>query len=200
MNYKNIISDILYNKCINNSTILIIINNTINILEHFSHIIKYKNLNIHILLNNKSYIELKELIKWEELENKIFLYNDLNDIIEKKIIFNDIIILNIISIISLKLLLMDIVDIVDNNSNIEIYCTLSNEKEEQIIFKNYLRNKISYIYKNMNYVFDFSNYLDMIQKLNEFEILKIDVYQKSNYIIYGNNVIYNTIIKKINKN
>jgi hypothetical protein len=200
MNYKNIISDILYNKCINNSTMLIIINNTINILEHFSHIIKYKNLNIHILLNNKSYIELKDLIKWEELENKIFLYNDLNDIIEKKIIFNDIIILNIISIISLKLLLMDIVDIVDNNSNIEIYCTLSNEKEEQIIFKNYLRNKISYIYKNMNYVFDFSNYLDMIQKLNEFEILKIDVYQKSNYIIYGNNVIYNTIIKKINKN
>lgn len=195
MDYKSILSDILYHKCLNDNYIFIIINETINILEYFSHIIKYKNLNIHILLNNKSYIELKELIKWEELENHIFLYDDLNNV-DKNIKFNNIIILNIISLINLKSLLINLIDHIYDNSNIEIYCTLSNEKKEQIIFKNYIRNKISYVYNNMNYVFDFSDYLDMIQKLNGYEILKMDVYQKSNYILYGNNIIYNTIIKK----
>lgn len=195
MDYKSILSDILYHKCLNDNSIFIIINETINILEYFSHIIKYKNLNIHILLNNKSYIELKELIKWEELENHIFLYDDLNNV-DKNIKFNNIIILNIISLINLKSLLINLIDHIYDNSNIEIYCTLSNEKKEQIIFKNYIRNKISYVYNNMNYVFDFSDYLDMIQKLNGYEILKMDVYQKSNYILYGNNIIYNTIIKK----
>ena len=195
MDYKSILSDILYHKCLNDNSIFIIINETINILEYFSHIIKYKNLNIHILLNNKSYIELKELIKWEELENHIYLYDDLNNV-DKNIKFNNIIILNIISLINLKSLLINLIDHIYDNSNIEIYCTLSNEKKEQIIFKNYIRNKISYVYNNMNYVFDFSDYLDMIQKLNGYEILKMDVYQKSNYILYGNNIIYNTIIKK----
>jgi hypothetical protein len=199
MNYKNIISDVFYHKSKNNSSILIIINETINILEYFSHIIKYKNLNVHLFVNHQSFHELKELIKWEELENKIFLYDDINNINEKRIIFNDILILNIVSIINLKSLMMDMIDNIDNQTNIEIYCTLSNEKENKILLKNYIRNKISYFYKNMNYVFDFSEYVDVLQKLNDYEIVRIDIYQKSNYIIYGNNNIYNTIIKK-NKN
>ena len=203
MDYINIIKDILYEKSLNNNNILIIIDDMFNILEHFSHIIKYKNLSIHlVILNDDSYLNMKEYIKGEELENKIYLYNDINNIL----VFNNDNKLNIVNILSvsslifLESILNILHKIIDITTLIEIYTTMSNKNIKNIIFKNYIREKITNI-KNIGnkitvYVLPLCDYLQLMNSLKEYEFMKLLVYKKNNYFLYGDNIIYKTIIKK----
>ena len=52
MNYYNLFDNILNNIAKDENNLLFLLNNEYNILNDFSHIIKKKNLKIHILIND----------------------------------------------------------------------------------------------------------------------------------------------------
>jgi hypothetical protein len=199
MDYYNIIKDILYDKTLNYDKILIIIDYNFNILEHFSHIIKTKNLDIHIIyLNNEYYSVIEDQIKGEELENSIHIYKNIENINIETLnnkLFNIVNILNVSSLLFIKNTLTSLLKYVNLYTLIEIYATLSNENMEKIEYKNYIRELINNIDQLINSnVISFSNYLKVIESLNKYEIKKISIYKKNNYIMYGNNIIYKTIL------
>jgi len=96
-NDYNLIIDRLFNEVSDNYNILLLIQNEIDILDNFSHIIKKKNINIYIIITDK-YIhnKLLENIKGEECESNINIINDLSEI--KDIIFDIINIFHLLSI------------------------------------------------------------------------------------------------------
>lgn len=161
-----------------NLQVLFIINDELDIINEFSHIIKKKNINIFI---NK----LENNIKGEECENNINIFKNIRDL--QNIIFNYVIIHDISSYTFLD----DIKNIINNDTLIYIYTSLSNEHLSKINFKNYIRK---YIKKNYNPIFPLQNIIKNIQDKN-YEIISLKIHKSNNYIIYGNNNIYEIIIK-----
>ena len=136
-----------------------------------------------------------ENIKGEDCENNIKLYKNIEDVIN--INFNLINLYNIKSLIYFESIINCIPTISNKNTIIYLYCSLSNENEKKIIYKNYIRDKIiSLVNKNIGYILPLSNILKIIQN-NNYNITKLRIYQKNNYIIYGDNTLYEIIFTPI---
>jgi len=188
-NDYNLIIDRLFNEVSDNYNILLLIQNEIDILDNFSHIIKKKNINIYIIITDK-YIhnKLLENIKGEECESNINIINDLSEI--KDIIFDIINIFHLLSIDYLDNIMNNIKIMINTNTLIYIYCSLSNENIKKINFKNYLRNKIKNYTKNIfGILLPLTNVIENIEQ-NNFTINSLKIYKSNNYIIYGDNNVY----------
>ena len=121
----------LFNKYNYNNNVLIIIYDYINIINNYNYIIKKKNINIYIIINdNIIHKKLLENIKDEECENNINIFNNIENI--KNIFFDYI---NIFQLYSLNIL-EQIKNIANNNTIICIYTSLSNENTKIINYKN----------------------------------------------------------------
>ena len=178
--------DNLFNTISDNSNILLIFQNEFNILDNFSHIIKKKNIKISIISSD---ISIYEKIKGEECESHITIFKDIKDI--GNIFIFDII--NICHLISLEYL-NNTINVLKKNINVNtliyIYCSLSNENIEKINYKNYIRNKIAYYTKNkFGILLSLSDVIGCIEK-NEYKINSLRIYKSNNYIIYGDNNVY----------
>jgi len=200
--YSSIIENIFNQSC-DNSNIVLIINNYFNIIEHFSHIIKKKYINIHILIDdNLIYNKLKNNIAGEECEKFIHIYKTYNDFVEYKrfndyIIINNIIIFHLFSIDYLNKILIFCNDISHKDTYINIYSSLSNCDSKIINYKNSIRNKIkSIIPYKMGTVLHFSEVLNILENNSNFKIESINIFKKSNYIIYGENIVYKIVLLK----
>ena len=200
--YYSIIENI-FNESNDNSNIVLIINNYFNIIEHFSHVIKKKNINIHILIdNNLIYNKLKNNIKGEECEKFIHIYNTYNDFIEYKrfnenIIINNIIVFHLFSIDYLNKILMLCNDVSHKDTYINIYSSLSNSNAKIIDYKNSIRNRIKTIfpYKIGNVLY-FSEVLNILENNSFLKIQLIKIFKKSSYVIYGENIVYKIVLLK----
>ena len=202
--YSSIIENI-FNKSSNNSNILLIINNYFNIIERFSHIIKKKYINVHILIDdNLIYNKLKNNITGEECEKFIHIYKTYNDLIEHKrfnenIIINNIIVFHLFSIDYLNKILMFCNDISQQDTCINIYSSLSNSDAKIINYKNSIRNKIKSIFPyKIGNVLHFSEVLNILETNIFLKIKSIKIFKKSNYIIYGENIVYKIVLLKKN--
>ena len=200
--YFLIIENILNEIC-DNSNIILIIDNYFNIIEHFSHIIKKKYINIHILIdNNLIYNKLKNDIIGEECEKFIHIYKIYNDFIEYKnfnenIIINNITVFHLYSLDYLNKILVFCNNVINKDSEINIYCSLSNSDLKTIEYKNNIRNKLKYIFSyKMGRLLHFSDLLNILENNDYIKIKSIKIYKKSNYIIYGENITYKIILLK----
>ena len=213
MNYNDLIRNTLYNTSKNNDSILLILKKEFDILKIFSHIIKKKSLKIYFYVCDYNlFINMKNNIIGEELEDNIIIFQNFDDIKNKDIIFNIINVYSISSINYIESILYYIDNFVDIiSTNIEIYCTLSNEENKYILYKNYIRkniNNISNIAKitnianivniatNIDYVIPLKDFINCINDNDNYEIKSLNIYKNSNYILYGNNIIYKVIINK----
>ena len=80
---------------------------------------------------------------------------------------------------------------------INIYCSLSNNNTKIIEYKNFIRDKIkSVISYKMGTVLNFSEVLNNLESNSCLEIKSIKIFKKSNYIIYGENIVYNIVLLK----
>jgi hypothetical protein len=205
-NYDDYFFDIYSNKfIIENENILSINQDKYNILNDFNHIIKKLNLNIYIISENKYNFDfLKTITEEDTFSINIKIFNNFEH--ENSFpIFNKIIIFQINSLENLENILDKIFDCSDFNTNIIIYCSLSNEKLKNINYKNKLRYYVSDLLKsNIGFVYSFSDVVSKIENIKKanykFKIESIDVYRKNNYIIYGNNVVYEIHLVKIEEN
>lgn len=192
-----------FNKSLNNSHILFINNNYFDINEEFKYIIKLKNINVYILNNdNLIYNKLQNNVEGEECNKLINIYNnnnDLNEYIKKNnIILNNIVIFHIYSIDYLTKISTFCNDISTKNTLIYIYCSLSNSNELKIQYKNYIRDKIKSIFTyKIGTLLNFSDVLNNLENNININIKSINIYKKSNYIIYGDNIVYKIILMKI---
>jgi hypothetical protein len=200
--YSSIIENIL-NKSCNNSNIVLIINNYFNIIEHFSHIIKKKYINIHILIDNKLiYNKLKNNIIGEECEKFINIYKTHNDFIEYKrfnedVVIDNIVIFHLFSLDYLNKILIFCNNVSCKNTIINIYSSLSNSHTKTIEYKNYIRNKLKSIFSyKMGTVLNFSEVLNVLENNDCLKIKSIKMFKKSNYVIYGENIVYKIVLLK----
>jgi hypothetical protein len=197
--YYNIMNKLL-NSINDNKHILLYIHSYYNPLEDFNHIIKKKSLNLYFIINNKSiYNKLNENIQYEENENKIHLYNNINDINLNQINnikLDYIVIFHLYSLSYLENILNELNILINTETNIYIYCSLSNENMDIINYKNLIRNNIKrFIDYNFGNLLYFSDIIDSIHNL-KYKINKISLYKKNHYIIYGDNKVYQLIIVK----
>jgi hypothetical protein len=185
--------------------ILFIQYNYLNLLYEFSHYIKKLNINIYsVVLNKANFEKTIEDIKDEELESNINIFNNLNienNYIDQQLlieIIDRIIIFNVYSITYLKEILSNLINIkqlnIQKNINIHIYCSISNENNKKFNFKNMIRNNIKkYINNEIGEILSLTDILTTIKEFN-FNIKKMSIYNKNNYVIYGNNNQYEIII------
>jgi hypothetical protein len=195
--YYNIINNI-FDTIDDNNNILLIIKNDFNILDHFSHIIKKKNIKIDIIIeNNLIYNNLVESIKDEECEENINIYLKFENINSK--IYNIINIFHLDSNEYFENILNKINSLINDNTIIYLYCSLSNEKNTNIDYKNYFRKLINqYININVGCLLKLNDILNIIDNF-QYNIMSIKIYKKNNYLLYGDNTVYQIIMnKKIN--
>lgn len=194
--YYNTLKILLNENLSNNLNILIYINNYFNIYEYFSHIIKKKNLNIYILINSDDiYIKLKNNIEGEDYENNIHILNNELEIISIKIDY--VILFHLFSYFYLEEKLNYFKNINNNNLIIYIFCSLSNENETIINYKNKIRDNIK---KYTNIHFGTLLYLTKVLEIidtNNFKVKTIDTIKKNNYFLYGDNIVYSLKLEYI---
>jgi len=178
-----------------NNKILIIIDNYFNPFDFFTYIIKKFNIKIYIVIDNKNiYKKILDNIRGEEYEQNINVFLKINDI--NDIFFDKIFIFHIFSIDYMNNLLKYIVNISDIKTMIYIYSSLSNENNNKINYKNYIRDKImAYLPYKMGYLISFSKFLNELENNKEYKIDKIQVYKKNNYLIYGDNTVYEIMVR-----
>jgi hypothetical protein len=197
--YESIYYEILYKFPNQNYNILSINQNEFNPLIKHSHIIKKYNINIYMLVNSENYNfyeKMKENIIGSECEKNIHLIKKIDEIINIK--FEIINIFHLYSLEKLNNILNKINILSDNKTNINIYCSLSNEKKEKIYYKNLIRDKIlDFSNIKLGILLSFVDVLDIIEKNKNFNIEQISIYKKNNYIVYGNNTVYKIFLKKI---
>lgn len=193
--YESVYFNIINNKLDENNKILLIIDNYFNPFDFFNYIIKKYNIIIYIIIENINiYNNLIDNIKGEECEKNVIINLKLDQI--NNIFFDKIIIGHIHSIDYLNELLKLISKISHNNSLIYIYSSLSNENNLKINYKNYLRNQImSYLPYKMGLLISFSDFLKEIENNKGYLIDSIKIYKKNNYFIYGDNIVYETILR-----
>lgn len=193
-NYYNII-DNLFNKIEYNNNILFIMKYHFPLLEYFSHIIKKKNIYIDIITDDNDIInQVINEKNGEENENNINIYLNVDDIHNKNHkIYNVIKLFYINSIEYIQNIFNNINTIINEQTTIYLYCCLSNEKK--INYKNYFRNIINkYTSLNLGNVLNFTNLINNINNFN-FTILSLKIYKKNNYLLYGNDILYEIILK-----
>jgi hypothetical protein len=193
--YFNIIDSIFNNIEESNKNILFIIKNEFHIFDNFSHIIKKKNIQIDIIINNNDYVNiLKEEIEGEECDSNINIYTNIENMPPK--LYDIITIFHVDGIYQFEVFLKNIHPYIYINTYIFIYCSLSNEKNGKIQYKNYFRTFIN-IYTNIN-VGHLINLNDMLKtiKKNNYNVVSFKVHKKNNYLFYGDNIVYETIINK----
>jgi len=178
-----------------NNKILIIIDNYFNPFDFFTYIIKKFNIKLYIVINdNYIYKKIMDNIRGEEYEKNINVYLKINDI--NDIFFDKIFIFHIYSVDYMNNLLKYIVNISDIKTIIYIYSSLSNENINKINYKNYIRDKImEYLPYKMGYLISFSKFINELENNKEYKIDKIQIYKKNNYLIYGDNTVYEIIVR-----
>jgi hypothetical protein len=193
--YYCIFKNIFIEDLKDNIIILIYFNNFYNIIDNFSHIIKKKNIKINIITTyNEIYNKYIENIKGEDIEQNITIYNNEENIIN--IIFDYVYILHLFSLEYLEHKLLNLNNLIKKDSNIYIYCSLSNENKTNIDYKNYIRDYIKkYIKYNIGNLLSLTKTLNIIE-YNNYLVKSIKVFKNNNYIIYGNNIVYEIIIYK----
>jgi hypothetical protein len=192
--YLFVLENILNEKIRDNTNILIYLSNYFNPYEYFCHLIKKKKLKIFVLIDNNEIIDrLNEEIKGEDCEDNILFINKEENI--NNIKFHNIILFHLFSYDYLEDKLKQIKLISNNNTNIFIYSSLSNEKNTQIEYKNKIRDKINKFttYKIGNLLF-LTKVLEIINE-NEYLIESINIHKKNNYLLYGDNTVYKLYIK-----
>ena len=196
MNHELLFKKSLYDIYDENQKILYFIDKEINILEKFSHIIKKKNLEIYVVIpNEKIYLNMKNRTIGEELDDKVFIYKNIEDINPLNNIFNYINIFDLSSIEYLEFILKNIYNLINYETSICIYCTMSNESDKNIKYKNFIREIINSSICNVSTVIKLSDFFKLFTN-KEYIISCINIYKKNNYIIYGDNTIYNIVINK----
>lgn len=180
--YKNFLYEIR-----DNSKILCIGQKEYNLLNDFSHIIKKKNLEIHIKIDDISILEkIKEEIKCEDCEKNIILigngYSDNNNY------FDYILIFGIKSLDNFSKQLSKLYSFLNDNGVIYLYSSLSNEKN--INKKNYIRSTLK-----LNEIYSLSDVLEIIENNYQLKIESINILKKTSYILYGNHVVYKIILE-----
>jgi hypothetical protein len=180
--YKNFLYEIR-----DNSKILCIGQKEYNLLNDFSHIIKKKNLEIHIKIDDVSILEkIKEEIKCEDCEKNIILIgncdsNNNNNYFDYILIFG----IKFLDIFSKQL--SKLYGFLNNNGLIYLYSSLSNEKN--INKKNYIRSTLK-----LNEIYSLSDFLEIIENNYQLKIESINILKKTSYILYGNHVVYKIIL------
>ena len=193
-NYYYDLLNNLFVKMNEDNSILLFIKNKFHILDHFSHIIKKKNIQIDIHVDNIDiHNELMERIKGEECEDNIQLYLNIEDINNKT--YNFIYIFHLDSNIILENILNKISNIINNNTFIHIYFSASTSNDTKINYKNYFRKIINdYTNIRIGNVLKLNDVIFLINSLN-YDITSLKIYKKNNYILYGNNNVYHLILK-----
>jgi hypothetical protein len=180
---------------------MILLNEEFNILEHFSHIIKKKNLNIYLILSDISiYNNMIKNIKGEECEKNVHIYMNneydrISTVISDKIL-NYIYIFNLLSLSILNDFLKGIKNIINNKSLIYLYVNIYNGSYKKIEYKNRMINYLSkYTSLKINKIIDLKSILSVIND-NIYEIESMNKYLKQNYLFIGENNMYEIIIRK----
>ena len=197
-NYYYTIINNIFNNIDDNSNILLIIKNDFNIFDHFSHIIKKKNIKIDILIeNNTIYNKIIEEVKGEECEENINIYCEIENIDKNNKIYNIINIFHLDSNEIFENILNKISNLLNEYTLIYIYCSLSNEKNTTIGYKNYFRKLINeYTNINIGCVLKLCDIIDIINNC-KYNIMLLKKYKKNNYLLYGDNTVYQIIMNKI---
>ena len=193
--YYNIICENILNDVNEKDNILLIYYNNFNPLNKFSYLIKKKNIKLDILIHDtNNFNKIKESIIGEDFEDNIKIYNSLEDNDFTK--NNYIIIFHLESIEYLQETLEKFRNI-SHNTKIYIYCSLSSESNKNIFYKNYIRSKImDYSNNKMGYVISLLNFLEVIGNSNNLKVYKMSIYKKNNYLLYGDNIVYEVILSK----
>ena len=200
-------SNSYYNKYYNT-----IINNIINNIENNKNIILFiKNQfvidnNIEFIINKKILIINDNNESNKDFNNQLFNKNSINilnnineiDIIKKN---NEIFFFDIVVIFTIESLqeLKNIFYITNNFNNINtkyyMYISLSNENNQKIKYKNLIINTIKkYSKYKIGNVINYQAFLKFIEDYNKYKINSLKIYKNSNYILYGNNFVYETIL------
>ena len=208
MDHELLFRKSLYDISGENQKVLYFIDKEINILQNFSHIIKKKNLEIYVIIPDKKiYLNMINKVNGEELDDKVFIYTCIENIYllndrysdtsnNHKNIFNYINIFDTPSIEYLENILKNVYNLINEHTLISLYCTMSNESDKNINYKNFIREIINKSICNVSTVIKLSDFLKIFNNNNEYIISCISTYKKNNYIIYGDNTIYNVYIRK----
>ena len=212
--YYNLIINNIVNDLSDNSNLLLIVKNEFNLLQNIEFIIKKKNIKITIANDTISNKEFKNnmlnSIQLFDKESNINIYNEIDELmhLNKKddsndsipcetILFNNIIIFHINSIDHLKDKLNLLESISDKYTKLYIYTSLSNEKVNKIKYKNIIRNSITkYTNHKMGNVLQYESLLTFIDEYKIYKINSLKIYKKTNYILYGDNIVYEIILVK----
>jgi hypothetical protein len=215
--YYNLIINNIVNDLSDNSNLLLIVKNEFNLLQNIEFIIKKNNIKITIVNDTISNKEFKNnminSIQLFDKESNINIYNGIDELIHlnKKdnnddsndrtlcdsILFNRIIIFHINSIDHLKNNLNLLESITDKYTKLYIYTSLSNEKVNKIKYKNIIRNSITkYTNHKMGNVLQYESLLTFIDEYKIYTINSLKIYKKTNYILYGDNIVYEIILVK----
>lgn len=213
--YYNLIITNIVNDLKDNSNLLLIVKNEFNLLQNIEFIIKKKNIKITIVNDNIINKEFKNNmlnnIQLFDKESHISIYNGTDELmhLNKKdnsnydstlcdnILFNNIIIFHINSIDHLKDNLNLLESISDKNSKLYIYTSLSNKSLNGIKYKNIIRNSITkYTNHKMGNVLQYESFLTFIDEYKIYKINSLKIYKKTNYILYGDNIVYEIILVK----
>jgi hypothetical protein len=212
--YYNLIINNIINDLSDNSNLLLIVKNEFNLLQNIEFIIKKKNIKITIVNDTISNKEFKNnmlnSIQLFDKESHINIYNEIDELmhLNKKddsndsipcetILFNNIIIFHINSIDHLKDKLNLLESISDKYTKLYIYTSLSNEKVNKIKYKNIIRNSITkYTNHKMGNVLQYESLLTFIDEYKIYKINSLKIYKKTNYILYGDNIVYEIILVK----
>lgn len=219
--YYNLIINNIVNDLNENSNLLLIVKNEFILLQNIEFIIKKKNIKITIVNDTISNKEFKNNmlnnIQLFDKESHINIYNGIDELIylNKKdyddniiynsndstlrecILFNNIIIFHINSIDHLKDNLNLLESFTDKDSKLYIYTSLSNESLNKIKYKNIIRNSIiKYTHHKMGNVLQYELLLTFIDEYKIYKINSLKIYKKTNYILYGDNIVYEIILVK----
>jgi len=180
--------------------ILIIHSCSFQPLKKFAHYLK--RFHIHIYLYNQYpqfYSKIKQDIEGDELESNIhFLEGNPFDITSFQSLHFDFILLFHSSIFERNI--TDLLQILHpiTLSKIYVYQSISNENPKQLIYKNYLRNKIKHMtflpYGNLK------NHIDFIQELQSvssyFQLVKYENCYEKYIPMFGKYFIYSYLLSK----
>jgi hypothetical protein len=201
--YYNLIINNIINNLNDNSNLLLIVKNEFNLLQNIEFIIKKKNIKITIvndtIINKEFKNNMINSIQLFDKESHVNIYNEIDELIysDNAILFNVIIIFHINSIDHLKDNLNLLESIIDKDSKLYIYTSLSNESLNRIKYKNIIRNSIiKYTHHKMGNVLQYESLLTFIDEYKIYTINSLKIYKKTNYILYGDNIVYEIILVK----
>ena len=183
--YKLIYNNIFNNIKEENESILIINQKKFNILNFFSHVIKKKCIKLSFYNSDKSF---ESEIKGEECFNNIVCLNEENEL-DYENRYDKIIIFHLNSLDFLRGIIDKLSLLFKHDGQIFIYSSLSNEKRAVQEYKNKIRGVLK-----LDYLLNFTDVIEIIENNKSLKVEKISIFKKNNYIIYGDNTVYEIIL------